>query len=47
MCFACWINNATEFDLEYVIINAFPRQQWLGEQASTLRYTYIASLINS
>jgi hypothetical protein len=29
---------------EYVILIAVPRQQWLRERASTLRYTHIAYL---
>ena len=28
---------------KYVILTAFPRQQWFRERASLLRYTYIAS----
>ena len=32
---------------EYVILIAFPLQQWLHERASVLRYTYIASLVHS
>jgi hypothetical protein len=30
---------------KYVILIAFPRQQWFHERASILRYTYIASLL--
>ena len=30
---------------EYVILIAFPQQQWLRERASVLRYTYIACLV--
>jgi hypothetical protein len=30
--------------LEYVILTAFPRQEWLRERASMLRYTYITCL---
>lgn len=29
----------------YVIINAFPLQQWLHERTSVLRYTYFALLV--
>ena len=29
---------------QYVILIAFPRQQWFRERASVLRYTYIACL---
>jgi hypothetical protein len=42
MRFACWITKATNTHSEYVILIAFPRQQWLRERASVLRYTYIA-----
>jgi len=38
---ACWIPKATNTDLEYVILTAFPLQQWLHERASMLHYTYI------
>ena len=44
MRIACWIINATKTPSEYVIFTAFPRQQWLRECASLLRYTYIACL---
>jgi len=37
MCFACRINQATNTYSEYVILVAFPRQQWLYEHASMLR----------
>jgi hypothetical protein len=40
MCFACWIIKATDTHSEYVIITAFPPQQWLSERVSMLRYTY-------
>jgi hypothetical protein len=45
MCFACWITKATDTHSEYVILIAFPRQQWLHVRASMLRSTYIASLV--
>jgi hypothetical protein len=38
---------ATETHSEYVILIAFPRQQWLRERASMLHYTYIACLARS
>ena len=41
---ACWIPSATNTHSEYVILIAFPLQQWLHERASVLRYTYIACL---
>ena len=42
MRFACWITKATH--TEYAIRLAFPRQQWLSERATILRYMYIACL---
>jgi hypothetical protein len=35
--FECWITKATDTHSEYVILIAFPRQQWLRERASVLR----------
>ena len=37
MRFACWITKATDTHIDYVIIIAFPRQQWLYERATMLR----------
>jgi len=37
--------KATNTHSEYVILIAFPRQQWLHERASVLRYTYISCLV--
>jgi hypothetical protein len=34
---ACWITKATDTQSEYVILTAFPRQQWLRERFSILR----------
>jgi len=45
MLVACWITKATNTHSEYVILIAFPRQQWLSERASMLRYTYIACVV--
>ena len=42
MLIARWIPKATNTHSEYVILIAFPPQQWLHERASMLRYTYIA-----
>jgi len=36
MRFACWINEATNTESEYVMQIAFRRQQWLHERASVL-----------
>jgi hypothetical protein len=32
---------------EYVMLIALPGQQWLGDRASLLRYTYLASVVKS
>jgi hypothetical protein len=47
MRIAFWIPKATNTLLEYVILIAFPQQQWLHERASMLRYTYITCLISN
>jgi len=44
MHIAGWIHKATNTHLEYVILIAFPLQQWLYEHASVLCYTYITHL---
>ena len=36
---ARWIPRATSTHAEWAILIAFPRQQWLQERASILRYT--------
>ena len=41
---ACWIPKATNTPSEYIILTAFPLQQWLRERASMLRYTYVDRL---
>jgi len=41
---ARWIPKATNTLSEYVILIAFPLQQWFSERVSMLRYTYIAYL---
>jgi hypothetical protein len=46
MRFAYWITKATDTHSEYIILIAFPRQQWLHKRASMLRYTYIACLVS-
>ena len=40
MRIACWIPKATDKYWEYLIIIAFPLQQWLYDCVSVLRYTY-------
>jgi hypothetical protein len=47
MRFACWITKATDTHSEYVVLLAFPRQQWLRERASMVRFTYVACLVIS
>jgi len=49
MRIACWIPKATDMHSEYVIITAFPLQQWLYERArkSPYMYSYIARPVNS
>jgi len=44
MRIACRITKATDSHSEYVILIAFPLQQWLQERAPTLHHTYIACL---
>jgi hypothetical protein len=46
MRFACWITKATNTRSEYVILVAFPRQQWLRERTSMLRPTHTPCLVN-
>ena len=40
-----YIPNATYTHSEYVILTAFPHQQWLRESAPVLRYRCIACLV--
>ena len=46
MCIACWVPKATNTHSEYVILIAFPLQQWLHERTTVLVYAYIAHLVN-
>ena len=43
MHISCCITKATNTHSQYVMLIAFPLQQWLGECASMLRYTYIVN----
>jgi hypothetical protein len=43
---ACRIAKATNTHSQYVILIAFPLQQWLHERPSVSRYTYIACLVH-
>jgi len=38
MRIAYWIAKATDTQLEYAALIAFPLQQWLGERNSILHY---------
>ena len=40
-----WIPKDTDMHLEHLTLIAFPRQQWLHERVSTLRYTYNVCLV--
>jgi len=42
---ACWITEARDTHLEYVILIAFPRQQWLLGRTSPLRDMYVACFV--
>jgi len=41
----CWMHKATNTHSDYVILIAFPLQQWLHERTSLLCYTNIACLV--
>jgi hypothetical protein len=45
MRIACSIPEATNTHSEYVMLTVFPLQQWSGEGATVLHYTYIAFLV--
>jgi hypothetical protein len=45
MRFTCWMTKTTNTHSEYAKLIAFPRQQWLHENTSMLRCTYIACLV--
>ena len=45
MRIASWIPKVTNTHSQYVIFIALPLQQWSGERASLLRYTYIACIV--
>jgi hypothetical protein len=47
MRIACWVPKSTNTNSEYVILIAFPRQQWLHELACMFRYTYLACLFTN
>jgi hypothetical protein len=43
MHIACWIAQAA--NTQYVVVIAFPLQQWLQERTSKLRYLYITCVV--
>jgi hypothetical protein len=43
---ACWLPKSANTHSEYVILTAFPLQEWLHEHASILCCTFIACLVN-
>ena len=45
MCHTCWIPKATNTHSEYVILIAFPLQQWLHKCSSMLRFMHTACLV--
>ena len=47
MRIACWIPKATNTHSEYLILIAFPLQQWLHERASVSCSMYITCLVDS
>jgi len=47
MRIACWITEATNTHSVYVILIAFPVQEWLQKRASMLRYNYTVMLFFS
>jgi hypothetical protein len=46
MRFACWIPKVTNIHSEYVMLTAFPWQQWLRESASMLSHPYTGCCAN-
>jgi hypothetical protein len=45
MRIAFWMAEATNTPSKYVILIAFPLQNWLHERASILRYIYFACIV--
>jgi len=45
MHIACWVPKATDTHSQYVLLTAFPLQQWLHVCASVLCYMYIVYLV--
>ena len=40
-----WIKKAKNTQIKYMIVIAFPWQQWLCDRASVLRFMYIACVV--
>ena len=45
MRFSCRITKAKNTDTYYSILSALPRQKWLRERVSVLRYGHVACLV--
>ena len=45
MQIAWWITKTIDTHSLFVLLIAFPLEQWLHERTSVLRYTYIACLV--
>jgi hypothetical protein len=45
MRIVCWIPKTTNAHSEFVILIAFPLQEWLRERASMLRYSTFTSCL--
>ena len=45
MCIACWISKATNTCSKYVILIAFPLEQWLRECTSLLHLGTLSVLL--
>jgi len=45
MYITCWTRKVTYKLSQYVVFLVFPKQQWLHERVSMLRYKYIVSLV--
>jgi hypothetical protein len=45
MHIACWITKAANTHSKYIILIAFPLQQWLHKHTTALRYMFVAHLV--
>jgi hypothetical protein len=45
MRITCWIPKATNTHTDCVILIACPRQQWLGERASVLKFIHLLPVL--